>query len=222
MKLIDLTNQIFGRLKVIARDSSNATGQTFWICRCDCGNHKSIASYSLKRGKSKSCGCLQKELASKKFTIHGHNRVGRKSPEYDIWGSMIQRCTNPNNKHYPHYGGRGITVCDRWRDSFESFIADVGNRPSPKHSIDRIENDKGYEPGNVRWATKKQQCRNQRSNRVLCIDGVSKCVTEWAESSGIPATAIYQRLNRGWNYSDAVFSPSALVEEVMAKEAKPC
>lgn len=128
-------------------------------------------------------------------------------PGYTSWQAMIQRCRNPNCSAYPYYGGRGIQVCDAWADSFEAFLRDVGPPPTPDHQIDRIENDKGYEPGNCQWATRKQQCRNRRSNRFLEVKGTCKTLVEWSEVSGISASLIWHRVSAGWSPEDAVSKP---------------
>lgn len=171
-----------------------------WLCRCECGNERPFFSGNLKSGRSKSCGCLHREIVTKQATTHGQS----KTPIHAIWLGIIVRCEDKNHHTYPRYGGRGITICERWRNSFEAFLADVGNRPSPDHSIDRIDNNKGYEPGNVRWATQKEQCRNTSKNRIISIDGVSRCVAEWAEVMGFPPNIIHDRLRLGWNERDAV------------------
>jgi hypothetical protein len=128
-----------------------------------------------------------------------------KMPEHRAWLDMIKRCYNPRNSQYKNYGGRGIKVCDRWLSSFQSFLNDIGRRPSAKHSLDRFPNNDGnYEPGNVRWATIKQQLRNKRNNRLISYKGLTKTITEWAEQIGISAQLIQQRLTRGWTVDDAL------------------
>lgn len=119
---------------------------------------------------------------------------------------MVDRCENPQNKAFSHYGGRGIAVCARWR-SFKDFLTDAGSRPSPKHSIDRIDNDRGYEPGNVRWATQKEQTRNTRANKLLTFNGETLCMSEWAERTGIGSPTIRTRLVLGWSVADALTRP---------------
>lgn len=150
-KHIDLTNQIFGRWTVI-ESVGYRPGSTYWLCRCSCGIRCIVNGNNLKRGITQSCGCLKAE------GTHGLSR----HPLYRVWADMLQRCRNPKNRWFHRYGGRGITVCDSWTD-FENFYADVGERPFPKASLDRIDNDSGYEPGNVRWATQRQQMQNRGS-----------------------------------------------------------
>jgi len=121
---------------------------------------------------------------------------------------MIQRCHNQNDSRYSRYGGRGISVCERWRDSFEAFFKDMGRRPSPQHSIDRIDNEKGYSPENCRWASRKEQARNTRESRILTLGGKSMTIAEWAEVTGIPAHTIHSRLSRGQSVTDALTKPN--------------
>lgn len=137
---------------------------------------------------------------------HGYARPGRISPEWSAWASMRSRCELSTHPAYPRYGGRGIQVCARW-GVFENFLADMGRRPSSEHSIDRIDNDRGYEPGNCRWATSTEQARNRRSNRQLTIEGVTMSMASWGDRSGVSARIIRDRLNAGWDLEEAVFTP---------------
>ena len=157
--------QEFGQLTVLEQAENNKSGGRRWVVRCACGREKVVNQAELRNGDTTSCGCLKRERAralGKANTKHGESWQGNKTPEYETWKGMIQRCHNPHYHHYCFWGGRGIRVCDRWRESFEAFLEDVGRRPTPKHSLDRIKNDRDYEPGNVRWTTWKVQANNRR------------------------------------------------------------
>lgn len=200
--LKDMTGQRFGRLTVIARAENNPRGRAMWECLCDCGNKKIILGVTLRNGRSRSCGCFRADCNTERLTQHG----GASSPEYAIWMGMRQRCSNPSNKEFHNYGGRGIKVCKRWQ-SFKNFIADMGQRPSRDLSIERINNDKGYSPGNCKWGTTFEQANNTRVNVFFGIDGVEKTVSQWSRISGITPTTIYGRIRSGWPVEKAVFQP---------------
>jgi hypothetical protein len=167
-KQVDLTGHRFGRLIALRRTYENK--RSMWLCRCDCGESKLVPYASLAYGLTRSCGCLQRELISKRTFRHGEARSpGREETvEYKTWAAMLGRCRNPKHQAYKNYGGRGITVCDRWL-TFENFLADMGRRPSKELSIDRINNDGNYEPGNCRWATRKEQIANQRKPKLRVV-----------------------------------------------------
>lgn len=188
---VDLTGQKFHRLTVIGMVTVNGKGAC--ECICDCGAKKTVDSYGLRSGQTKSCGCYNREIASIRHKTHGL----RRAPEYAVWRAMLQRCEDKNQPFFFRYGGRGISVCERWH-SFENFIADMGRRPSSMHTIERGRNDGNYEPSNCYWATRKEQARNRSSSRIVTIAGVSKTLAEWSEISGIRSVTIAWRLRHGY------------------------
>lgn len=203
-KFIDLAGQKFGRLTVIHRENNDKDGNSRWLCRCNCGKEKIIVGYSLKGGLTKSCGCLQKEKVKQSNTKHGHN-TNKKSRTYQSWISMVQRCINPKCKHYKNYGGRGISVHERWL-KFENFLEDMGEAPEGL-SIDRINNNLGYSKENCQWATRKEQSRNKRNNRFITLNGQTKCIAEWSEETGIKYDTLFSRLHNGWSVVKTLITP---------------
>lgn len=199
-KFIDLTGKRFGRYTVTDRHIAH-----LWNCVCDCGIKRIVNGSSLRSVASRSCGCLRRELFNKTLagsrTTHGLSG----QPEYQVWASMKERCNNPNTANFSDYGGRGIEVCARWND-YAMFIADMGRRPVGC-SIDRINNAGNYEPGNCRWATRKEQNRNTRKNKMLTHAGAVRCIAEWADETGINETIIRQRLSLGWDVARTLTEP---------------
>ena len=190
---IDISGQRFARWTAI---SSTGTGDG-WLCRCDCGTEKAVSSSHLRNGRTKSCGCATSELLSQPRT-HGK----RHTRAWKIWSGIKQRCLNPKNSAYKRYGGRGITVCDKWL-TLEGFLEDMGEPPDGM-SIDRKENDKGYYKDNCRWATDTQQARNTSANRVITIGNEKNTLAEWCEILGIKYTTAHSRLRRGWGAEKAL------------------
>jgi hypothetical protein len=172
-----------------------------WKCRCDCGGYLTVRAANLSSGNTNSCGCWKREFRRANET---HGMKGTRT--YGIWNQMKQRCSNANVPNFHLYGGRGISVCNRWHQ-FENFYADMGPCP-PGRSLERINNDGNYEPGNCRWATKKEQGRNKRNNRHLEHDGRTLTISEWSEVTKIPAYRISERINvLGWSVQDALTKP---------------
>jgi hypothetical protein len=198
VKMIDRTGHVYGRWTLLERIPAKRA----YICKCQCGTVKAVQMTHLRAGRTKSCGCLERELASARAKTHGMSQ----SIEYRTWLRMRDRCSNPNAPHYECYGGRGIAVCERWANSFEDFYEDMGPRPSRGHSIDRIDVNGNYEPSNCRWATVEQQRRNTRANRFVQYLGKNVCIAEAAELSGIQSSTLLRRLKLGWK-NDRLFSP---------------
>jgi len=190
MRKINLTGQKFGRWGVISEAGRNTCGHVTWLCQCECGTQRVVGGNDLRNGKSESCGCLQKELASKRNLIHG---LGE-NPIYFTWYGMLRRCNNPSDTAYKYYGGRGIAVCERW-NKLENFYADMGECPKGL-TIERRDNSKGYSPKNCYYATRKEQQRNTRKNIVIKYGGKSQCMAAWAEELGISWNTLRYRLNK--------------------------
>jgi len=185
----DLSGKIFGDLTVIGREGSR------WLCRCTCGKQALVYAGNLRKGNTKSCGC-------KWHFKHGyaHTKI------YAVWRSMIGRCTNASLEVYPHYGGRGIQVCEEWM-KFEAFLRDMGDRPFSGAQIDRIDNNGHYSKDNCRWASRHQQMRNTRKVRNITINGVTKCLSDWAQAYGVNYNTIRKRIMTGMSPVEAITKP---------------
>lgn len=200
-KGMDLTGQVFDRLTVLNEAPRRTTGKTalivrMWRCKCECGNVCIKWQPDLRSGNAQSCGCIKRKhgLAS--------------TPEYNSWKSMINRCTDPSNKLFNRYGGRGITVCKRWLQSVTHFISDMGTRPDRGYSLERINNDGNYTPKNCKWAHRNEQANNRSNNHLLIVDGVSKTLAEWSRSVQLTPNTIRARLKKGWTERQSILTPA--------------
>lgn len=199
------TGQRFGRFVVLA-DAPRRSGARAYCCVCDCGENRTVDGPALTRGLSQSCGCLKRERTGDARRSHG--RSG--DAIYRIWCGIKTRCSNPGRREFSYYGGRGISVCERWRDGdgsrsgFECFVADMGERPSPDHSVERIDNDGNYDPNNCVWATTLEQRRNTSATYKIAHGGEVLSTAAWSERTGIPALQIGRRIGRGWSVDRAL------------------
>lgn len=203
-----LAGQRFGRW--LTGEAIRHPGKWMVQCTCDCGETKLVRFDHLKAGKTVSCGCYAREQMAVVNLKHGDSRKrnGQKAaPEFATWLSMRQRCYDPKNKAYRFYGARGITICDEWLKSYSSFLAHVGRKPSPEHSIERIDNNGNYEPGNVRWATRVEQCNNRRSSHFLDWNGKCQTMAQWGREVGIDPLTLSARLSRGWSAEKTLTTP---------------
>lgn len=202
----NLVGQRFTRLLVEAFAGRRRFSKPYWLCLCDCGTTTVIAGSSLVRGFTRSCGCLateRKENDARGFQpIHGMTDT----PTFKRWSSMLARCYKSSDISYPNYGGRGISVCDRWRTSFQAFYDDMGPAPNGRQ-LDRIDNDGNYEPGNCRWATLEQQGNNRRTNRLLTYEGQRMTLAQWNKAQGFPKNVLHKRLAAGWTLARALETP---------------
>ncbi|MGX6999880.1 hypothetical protein [Caballeronia sp. KNU42] len=192
---------VFGRLTVIARAESSKKYDYRWSCRCECGGEIVVAACNLRTGNTSSCGCLRLERLRAATSTHGESG----SRAYGIWSGMHSRCSNPGSDDFENYGGRGISVCERW-NSFENFLADMG-RPAYGMTIERDEVNGMYEPNNCHWAGRKEQNRNKRTNQLLTYRGETMCLVEWAERIGVAYWTCHARLRRGWTAQQIIETP---------------
>lgn len=197
----DISGKKFGKLTAIKRVGSDKRNISVWLCKCDCGNEKEVSMSSLRPYHNPSCGCnASRKTMGQRFRTHGKT----KTAEHNTWLKMKERCYYPNSKNYQGWGSRGIKICDRWLNSFENFFADMGKRPSSKHSIDRYPNNDGdYEPGNCRWATMSEQRRNQGDALIVEYKSIKKPLANWCEELGLRYQMIWRRIQRGYSIVDA-------------------
>ena len=203
---IDLVGRRYGRLEVLSEWGRNKFGRIVWLCRCECGNAATAVGNILQRGEATSCGCHLPEMYKRRVTTHGQAKTGL----YHIWSEMKRRCLVLHARPYKYYGGRGITVCDAWRDSFEQFAADMGERP-PGMTLERKDNNGPYAPGNCVWASRTVQARNTRRNKYYLYEGARRTLAEWSMHVGIPDSALYYRIvTAKWDMHRALYTPSVV------------
>lgn len=196
MKILNLVGQKFGRL-LVKNFSHSRGGKRVWSCICDCGNQTEKITSELTGKKISSCGCLRSEATSQRKRTHGYTRT----PTYVSWSSMKRRCNNPKHVHFYRYGGAGVKVCDRWQNSFEAFLEDMGERPIGK-TLDRIDNSLGYFKENCRWATRSEQNANQHHpkkpgrGKKISFNGLEHTIKEWSEILEIPVPTLTKRLKK--------------------------
>lgn len=181
---LDITGERYGRLVALRRAAPSPSGRTRWLFRCDCGQETIATTGGVRTGITKSCGCLRREVTATRSTLHGHTRNRETSHEYYCWAGAKARCTNPQHISYALYGAAGVAMCDRWLSSFADFAADMGPCP-PGLTLDRIDNDRGYEPGNCRWATPAEQERNKRNSVRVVHNGVGLNLVDYAQALGV-------------------------------------
>jgi len=203
---MDLTGQIFNRLTVLSHARKNEHGQFLWLCICNCSNKNEVTVMGghLRSGHTQSCGCLRLEAATKSTTTHGMSGKDTRTKEYRCWANMKTRCYNSHIIQYQDYGGRGIKVCDHWRNSFENFFKDMGKAPSSNHSIERIDNDSNYQPGNCKWVTDQEQANNKRDNRMIG----NQTLAEICREKDLPYSIVNDRINKlNWSIEKALNTP---------------
>lgn len=200
MKFVDLSGQSFGLWTVIEKSHVNKSGYWMWKCRCQCGVEQDVNGGDLRRKRSKSCkNCCK----TGQPPIHGMTLT----PTFKSWASMHQRCNNPNDPSYERYGGAGIQICERWLGNFQAFLDDMGVRPA-NMTLDRIDRSSGYEPGNCRWATAKQQLDNRKTTHWIDAFGQRKTISDWGRETGLALSAISDRIKRGMTPEQALSTPS--------------
>lgn len=214
MRTLDLTGHRYGLLKVIAKEgrTEGARPEYLWRCLCDCGCTKVVRQNNLRSGHTKSCGCHMRKVNKAVHTKHGMKR----SSTYTSWCQMKARCHSPNSTSYANYGAIGIAVCDKWRNSFEAFLKDMGEKPASGYSIERIDNKKGYFPENCRWATAAEQNRNYSRNIVIEYNGRKQCMKDWAVELKMHPSVLRYRLKAGWSVEQAFYTPVKLGNKILS------
>lgn len=193
------------RLTFLGETSTPTTNPRWGVYACECGWIGKMVVKNVRRGNSRSCGCLRREMMREAFKTHGHSANRIRTPVYSIWKDMHKRTSNPNSSNWKNYGGRGIRVCERW-NAFENFFADMGERPAGK-TLDRIDNEKDYSPDICRWATMREQSYNRRNTRRVVWNGATMTIQELVVASGIPEKTLRDRLKSGWSVERAATTP---------------
>jgi hypothetical protein len=197
-KVLDITGHVYGQLTVLTRAENNSANKARWVCLCTCGSKKTVRASSLRGGGTQSCGCL-------KISIRSTQGGGSDTKEYVSWKSMLGRCRNPKHDNYARYGAAGISVCAEWLSDFQAFLSHIGPKPTSKHTLDRIDNTKGYEPGNVRWATKLEQNANRNNTAMVVFQGVSQPLSLLSRAHGLNPSRVNSRVFRyGWSVEKAL------------------
>jgi|SRR2546426_4040973 len=219
---LQLINQKFGRLTVIAKAESRGEGtnsKTYWLCQCECGREVEVMTGSLRSENTQSCGCYKTDKTIERNTTHGLSH----HPEYRIWAHIKYRCTQPSDAAFEYYGARGIMMCIGWRDSFANFLRDIGPRPSRKHTIERIDNNGHYScgkceeclangwPFNCRWATQAEQTTNTRRNRMITFEGKTLWLAEWSRIFNLDHKTITSRIELGWPLEKVFHTPAVKI-----------
>jgi hypothetical protein len=202
---------VYGKIEILGVRSGSRRRVFAW-CRCECGKEWQSIRHKVVSGKTKTCGCSRRKKMSAEARMlmskHGETSGGKLTPEYNSWVKLRNRCNNPKHHAYHLYGGRGIKVCQRWQESFTAFLEDMGRKPSPKHSIDRINGDGDYCPENCRWATAREQNNHLSSRRELTVNGVTLSVSDWARRLGVKPNMLYMRIKKGWDAERIVSTPN--------------
>ncbi len=211
-RFIDITGKKFGRLTVIYYTGKQGNGNRTrpgWLCRCDCNKYIIALSENLRKGVSRSCGCYRTDITIKRSTTHGKKH----SDEYIVWDNMRQRCNNPNNKAYKYYGGRGIKIAKEWND-FAVFYEDMGPRPTPKHTIERVDVNGDYCRDNCIWELFQNQARNKRNIKKIKYNNEEHCLAEWAKRFNIDIRTLYSRIYiLGWSIDRAFTTPIRVLKQ---------
>lgn len=213
-RLKDMTNYEFNGCVVLKR-AENIGKNVCWLCKCYCGNNFVVRATDIRTGNTKSCGCLNKKLAGDRARKHGN----RNSRLYNIWNNMKMRCSNINSINYKNYGGRGIKVCEEWNEYFESFYYWAMNSGyNVNLTLDRIDNNKDYNPNNCRWIDYKRQGNNKRNNHILEYKNKKHSIAEWSDITGIPYDALWSRIKKGWDVEKALTQPLRGQKELVWKK----